>query len=418
MTEPKYKWAFRPRFRRRAFGWRSQIPVKRVNEAVREILKVARKDPVIGAEGAVIFLEKVSPALEQVDSSSGAIGSAVNRAIESLVPVIAGARVDIEQREKWLERLWDAYQEDEMPYIERLGEHWGELCASKEVASRWADDLLDITRLSLNPDKSIGGYFSGSVNCLSALLKAERYEELFDLLDYSDRKWWWYRQFGVRALVAMGRIDEALTYAEDSRGINEPDFLISAECEKILLDAGRPEEAYRRYGLQTSRARTYLAWFRKVAKKYPDRNAEEILNDLVTFTPGDEGKWFAAARHAGLFEKAVELAGCSPCEPKTLTRAARDHVQDRPEFALEVGMLALHWLLEGYGYEIRRVDVWKAYHVTMAAAAELNAIDENRARIRRLLQRYDLPHSDIINIIETELEEDKRDASDTPELFT
>ena len=33
----------------------------------------------IAAEGAVLFLEKVAPALEHVDSSSGAIGSAVNR---------------------------------------------------------------------------------------------------------------------------------------------------------------------------------------------------------------------------------------------------------------------------------------------------------------------------------------------------
>ena len=407
MTEPKYTWTFLARFRRRAFGWRSQTPVKRVNEAVREILKVARKDPVLGAEGAVLFLEKVSPALEQVDSSSGAIGNAVNRAIESIVPVIAGARVDTEQREEWLERLWDACQEDQIPYIESLGDHWGELCASKETASRWADDLLDITRLSLSPDKSIGGYFAGSVNCLSALLKAERYEELFDLLDYSGSKWWLYRQFRVRALVAMGRTDEAIACAEDSRGLNEPDVLISAECEKILLDAGRSEEAYRRYGLQTSWAHTYLAWFRKVAKKYPNRSAEEILDDLVAFTPGDEGKWFAAARHAGLFEKAVELAGRSPCEPKTLTRAARDHVQDRPEFALEVGMLALQWLLEGYGYEARRLDVWGAYRVTMDAAAELDAIDENRARIRRMLQRYNLSHSDIIRIIETGLNEDE-----------
>ena len=100
MTETKYKWTFRARFRRRAFGWRSQIPVKRVNEAVREILKVARKDPVLGAEGAVLFLEKVSPALEQVDSSSGAIGNAVYQAINSIVPVIAGAQVETEQREK------------------------------------------------------------------------------------------------------------------------------------------------------------------------------------------------------------------------------------------------------------------------------------------------------------------------------
>ena len=70
-----------------AFVWRSDLPIKRIKEAVAEIKKAARKDKVLGAEGAVIFLEKASGALEHVDSSSGAIGTAVNRAIETLVPI-------------------------------------------------------------------------------------------------------------------------------------------------------------------------------------------------------------------------------------------------------------------------------------------------------------------------------------------
>ena len=69
-----HKWTFRSRFRKRAFGWRSQPAVKRVKEAVAEIKKVVCKDLILGAEGAVLFLEKVLPALEQVDSSSGGAG--------------------------------------------------------------------------------------------------------------------------------------------------------------------------------------------------------------------------------------------------------------------------------------------------------------------------------------------------------
>ena len=72
-----HSWAFRTRFRAGAFGWRSDVPIKRIKEAVAEIKKAARKDKVLGAEGAVIFLEKVSGALVQVDSSSGAIGATV-----------------------------------------------------------------------------------------------------------------------------------------------------------------------------------------------------------------------------------------------------------------------------------------------------------------------------------------------------
>jgi hypothetical protein len=66
-----HNWRFAARFRRNAFGWRSQSTIQRVREAMAEIRKAARRDPVLAADGAVLFLEKVSPALEQVDSSSG-----------------------------------------------------------------------------------------------------------------------------------------------------------------------------------------------------------------------------------------------------------------------------------------------------------------------------------------------------------
>ena len=81
-----HRWAFAPRFRRHAFGWRSQPAVQRVRQAVAEVQKVAKKDPALAAGGAVLFLEKVSPALERVDSSSGAIGTAVNHAIDRQGP--------------------------------------------------------------------------------------------------------------------------------------------------------------------------------------------------------------------------------------------------------------------------------------------------------------------------------------------
>ncbi len=135
MADSKHRWQFAARFRRNAFGWRSQPAIARVHEAVVEIRKVARRDPVLAAEGAVLFLEKVSPALEHVDSSSGSIGTAVNHAIEELVSIIAKAPVDLGRRARWLERLWDAYVADAVPYIETLGECWGELCVTRELAS-------------------------------------------------------------------------------------------------------------------------------------------------------------------------------------------------------------------------------------------------------------------------------------------
>ena len=139
-----HKWQFQPRFRRGAFGWRSGPAIQRVKEAVSEIKKVNRKNPVLAAEGAVRFLEKISPALEHVDGSSGAIGTAVNRAMTALVSVIAKAPADADTRAAWLERLFEAHAADKIPYIESLADHWGELCVSREMASLWADRLLDV----------------------------------------------------------------------------------------------------------------------------------------------------------------------------------------------------------------------------------------------------------------------------------
>ena len=49
--------------------------------------------------------------------------------------------------------------------------------------------------------------------------------------------------------MSEGRTDEALAYAEASRGLNQPDAAIDAACEKILLDLGRVDEAYEKYAL-------------------------------------------------------------------------------------------------------------------------------------------------------------------------
>jgi len=171
----KHKWAFAPRFRRHSFGWKSQPAIKRVKEAVSEIKKMARRDPMLAAEGAVLFLGKLSPALEQIDSSSGAIGTAVNNAIGALVPIISQAPADAKTRDAWLDRLWAAHEADKMPYIELLADYWGDLCASAEVASGWADRLVGVTRMALSPDKNLRGHFHGTTACLSALRSAHTY---------------------------------------------------------------------------------------------------------------------------------------------------------------------------------------------------------------------------------------------------
>ena len=82
---------------------------------------------------------------------------------------------------------------------------------------------------------------------------------------------------------------------------------------------------------------------------------------------------------------AGELANQSPCDPKTLTRAARDFVEKNPGFALTAGLAALRWLSAGYGYEVTGADVWAAYSHTMTAAEQVGRREEVRERIRALV---------------------------------
>lgn len=367
-----YKWQFAPRFRRKAFGWKSDTPIQRIKEALTEIKAGAKKEPVLAAEGAVLFLEKLAPAIEQVDSSSGGIGSAVNRAIETLVPIIANARVTRAVREKWLDRLWGALQEDDMPYLEYLGEFWGELCAAPEIASNWADYLSPTLTTMWDHCARSGeyGYFKGTTACLSALYAAGRHDELLALIAKSEYRYksWHDRVWGAKALAKAGRWADAIQYAEDSKGLNAPLAAIAAFCEGVLLDSGFADEAYARYAVIATYATTNLATFKAIAKKYPHRPRVTILRDLVASQPGQEGKWFAAAKDAGFFELAIELANRSPSDPRTLIRAARDYVMERPEFALAAGMTALRGIANGWGYDITGIDVLDAYAAVMAAA--------------------------------------------------
>jgi hypothetical protein len=398
-----YKWQFSARFRRAAFGWRSDAPIQRIKEAISEIKQVSRREPVLAADGVVQFLEKLSPAIEQVDGSSGAIGTAVNRAIETLVPIIAKADVGQAVRQKWLERLWDAVENDEVPYLEVLGNFWGELCGKPEIASRWADAFLPTVQHVWSASAGEFRFFKGTTACLSALHAAGRNEELLSLLGGAHRKWWNDRRWGVKALVSLGRNAEAVRYAEESRGLNTPTWDIARVCEEIMLSSGLADEAYSRYALEASLGTTNLATFRAITKKYPTKSAETILRDLVANQPGQEGKWFAAAKHANLFDVAIELASKNPGDPRTLIRATKDYAQKRPDFAAAAGLIALRDVASGYGYEITGAEILEAYSALMQAAsaarippndinarvrAEISGKSPSAEVVRRLLREF------------------------------
>lgn len=376
----KYKWNFKARFRSQAFGWRgSHLACQRLKEAVTEIKRAAKSDPVTAGDGVVSLMERIWPAFQNIDTSSGALGSAVHWAQEELLPIAISAPADRKTRYSWLERLWQAIEEDGVDYLSLVGDRWGELAGSPEVASEWADRFLSLLRLAWS-DLRPGSYVRGTNICLSSLLAAGRHREMLDVLALQRFPFWDDRRFGVRALIAEGRVDEALAYAEASRGLNQPDGAIDATCEKILLDLGRVDEAYEKYALTASRASTGLATFRMIAKKYPRRDPRQILLDLAA-SGGDPGLWFAAAKNAGFLDLALEFAGAGRTDPRTLSRASRDLLGRDAKFSLQAGRLAIRRIVDGYGYELTGLDVIEAFTHFMAAAQSLGVADEARADV-------------------------------------
>lgn len=380
-------WAFRARFRRAAFGWRgSRLAIERIQEALTEIRTVARQDPATAAEGAVLFLEKLSPALNQVDSSSGALGNGTYAAVQELAPLIASAPVDTAVRQKWLDRLFAAIQEDDPPYIESLGDHWGDLCATPDLASSWADQLLPTQRSVLRERKrGTYAFFAGTTLCYSALFKAGRHDELLELLAMDPRPIWQYLVWGARVLVARGHVDEAIAYVRDRAGSTTSEETVARFAEDALLKAGRRAEAFDRYALLANQANSNLSTFRALAKKYPELAHDRLLGYLVASTPGEPGKWFATAKTLKLFDRATALAWASPCDPKTLTRAARDHLVKQPGFAMQAALAALHWISMGQGYELTGLDVLEAHRLATEAARTAQQIDQAQATIEQVL---------------------------------
>ena len=134
------------------------------------------------------------------------------------------------------------------------------------------------------------------------------------------------------------------------------------------LPTPNSEEA--KYALTANVSSTGLATFRAIAKKHPSHDPKKILLDLA-MSSGDPGRWFAAAKEAGFLDLALEFATTGRTDPRTLSRALRDMLEQYAEFCLKVGRVAILRILEGYGYELTGSDVIDVYGRFMAAADKL-----------------------------------------------
>jgi hypothetical protein len=367
------RWAFKARFRAGAYGWRgSALASRRLKEAVGEIKSVAKSDRVLAAEGCVSLMERLWPALEHIDTSSGALGGAARRTLDELMPILVSAPADVMTRSAWLDRLFQAVMDDGVEYLAPIEDRWGEIAVYPELMAEYADRLRALIR-RVWVDEPPGGHVVGTAICLSCLLESGRYGDLIELLACARTKWWHWHRFGAEALARQGHWDAAIAYAEGCRspqGYN--DRQIDRFCEDVLIKSGRADDAYRRYGLKTVAGPTYVAVFRETAKRYPDRDRRQVLLDLIE-ARGERGKWFAAAKEAGLLDIALLCARDFAAEPATLVRAARDFAAKQPKFAIEIGMIALARLLNGGGYEPEVSLVRQAVDHILDAAARIDA---------------------------------------------
>ncbi len=381
------RWEFRSRFRSRAYGWRgSAIAIKRLKEAVQEIKRASKAAPLPAGEGVVALVERLWPALMDVDTSSGALGAAVYRTLEQLIPLLVAAPADVAMRRSWLERLNVAVMDDGVDYLAPIQDRWGEIAVYPELMLECVEQrrplIHDVWSGALPP-----GHVIGASSCFSCLLELGLYGDLIELLADDPTRSWHARRYGAQALARQKMWDTAIAYAEGSRHKRGyDDRSIDRFCEGVLIESGRVEDAFRRYGLRSASGPTYLASFRDLAKRYPSLDPRRLLIELIE-TRGERGKWFAAAKEAGLLDIALACAQDFGAEPATLARAVRDYSLKEPVFAFQVGLAALDHLLWGGGYDVSPVLVGQVFADCVAAASAVGALDLAMTEARRLAER-------------------------------
>src|SRR5260370_22266598 len=122
------EWQVKRKFRTNAYGWRaSSLAIGRLKEAAAEIKSVAKSDPVAAGDGVVWLMERIWPALQGIDTSSGALGAAVLRTVNELISILTVASADHATRGKWLERLFEAVQNDGGENLAPPQDRWGDV---------------------------------------------------------------------------------------------------------------------------------------------------------------------------------------------------------------------------------------------------------------------------------------------------
>lgn len=392
----KPKWKFKPSFRTGLYSWNGTAKAtKNLRAAVSEIRKAYKSNPLDAVDAAIYLMEQLWPATQHIDTSSGSLGSAVNDAIEKLLPLLIKTPADEQLRKKWTHRLFEAICDDGVEYLAPVTEQWGKLCVTDSLRSYWIEELLPYTEKAMKSRRNGYYYFVGTSAYLSCLLESGRYEELRGLLDLDDPPFWHYEIYWAESLLRQGRVDDAIRHArsfvpvardEDGRLRTHGSTVaeINHFCETVLYDAGRRHEAYEQYSLQAMSSSTYLSHFRTLTRQYPEYEPGKILMDLIEKSGRPKQAWFSSARQCELYDLALQCAETGRVNPGTLATAARDTVQSHPDFAWRVSLLATKYLLVDY-VNVSERDVMVAVRHLVDGARNAGDLDHALSALRQVL---------------------------------
>ncbi len=370
--------------------------------ALRQLRALRRASPSAANEALVPWLASIPEALCELHDPERSLARQIKRALAELMPWLESADVSPEIRRAWTTRLWPVMLADESAILEGVADAWGAI-AGPDLATEWASRLYP----QLHEAWSKGHDDRGSRACLSALVAAGRYRDVLELLALRTVGIWPERRFGVIALAALGRIDDAIDYARDSNLLGHAyELAIAEQCEQVLLAAGQRERAYVDFAHSANHRQNYLQTFRSLTRKYPEREPSTILSDLIEASPGLEGRWFATARSLRFFNLAAEIAQRAPCDPRTLNRAAGERATHDPIFAYDVAVASLRWIAEGHGYLIDGADVFEAYDIAVDAARRLGKLALLREQIAVICQGMHASAEWIRRLLTPQLDQD------------
>jgi hypothetical protein len=120
----------------------------------------ARSFTEAGRQGCVSLMERLWPAVEDIDTSSSALGGAIHRTLDELIPILISAPADVKMRRAWLERLYRAVMDDGVQYLSPVEDRWGEIAVYPELMAEYAERLRALIR-RVWVDEPPGGHVSG-----------------------------------------------------------------------------------------------------------------------------------------------------------------------------------------------------------------------------------------------------------------